>query len=435
MMKLSLQQQIYFFTLTSVLLFVAFLINILSADQVIGVALEREDYAMKVEHHSNTLKQLVLSENIYGSDYHTDNWIAVDERLANLLRRAPLLTPKQQTIQNSIKSKKDNVLRILNEINRKKLANSDDAFKNHLNLTLITQLEAIRTDSVQLSTSVQKDIRDVVQHQVMLVLSILVFVIFSLVYGAYRINTIFKTSLKEIKNAFEKNHSGCFQTIELTNKSEEFNSIVASFNIMNQKLSETTVSLETMKQIVNEKTQVLERLSNTDYLTNVANRRALFERINIEFSRVQRNQGQLAVVLLDCDFFKKINDEFGHLFGDEVLKHLCHICTNEIRNIDFFARYGGEEFIIILPDSGIEAALETAKRIQHALAYQPIAFEDKNIYVTVSMGICTVGKQHSHFEQVIKDADLAMYKAKNNGRNRIEVHLNGKVMNGDYYEK
>ena len=420
-MKLSLQQQIYFFTFSSCLLFVVLVISILWSTQVVEIALKREKYANKVENHTNILKQFIISEDIYASNYNTDTWLALDSKFNRLLRLAPSLTPQQQTIQNSIESQNKNVLRLFNTISENKLKNADEIIKKHLRIRLITQLEAIRSDSIQLSTIVQKDIQNVIRHQVTFILSILALVIFTLVYGAFRLTKIFRTSLKEVTAAFEKNHSGHFQNIQLSNQSEEFNSIANAFNAMNKKLSVTTVSLESMKKIVDERTQVLEQLTKTDPLTKVANRRALFERGNSEFSRVQRTKSQLTVILLDCDFFKDINDQYGHLFGDEVLKNLSKICTEEIRNIDFFARYGGEEFIIILPDSELNGAVETAKRIQRSLANNCIAFEGKDICVTISIGICTVSDKHNNFEQLIKDADIAMYKAKASGRNRIEI--------------
>ena len=420
-MKLSLQQQISFFTISSCLLFIILVFNIIWAVQVVEIALEREEYADEVEHHSHVLKQFILSENIYASDYNTENWLTLNNKFSNFLRLAPSLTPQQQTIQNSIKSQNESLLHLFNAISKNKLKNTDDTIKKHLKLRLIMQLEAIRTDSIQLFTIVKQDIRRIIKHQVILVLSTLALIIITLVYGAFRLNKIFRTSLKEIKTAFEKNHSGRFQTIHLSNQTEEFNSIVSAFNTMNKKLSKTTVSLESMKKIVDEKTRVLEEISNTDPLTNVANRRALFERGNSEFARVQRTHGQLTVVLLDCDLFKNINDDFGHLVGDEILKHLSNICTQEIRNIDFFARYGGEEFVIILPDSDVSGAVETANRIQRALSEKGINHEGVDINVTVSIGICSVTKIHNSFEQLIKDADTAMYRAKENGRNRIEV--------------
>ncbi len=84
----------------------------------------------------------------------------------------------------------------------------------------------------------------------------------------------------------------------------------------------------------------------------------------MEFSRVLRSKSNLALILLDCDLFKDFNDKFGHQFGDEILIHICKICKQEIRDIDFLGRYGGEEFIIVVPDCDEQGGVEIAKRIQ-----------------------------------------------------------------------
>jgi diguanylate cyclase (GGDEF)-like protein len=396
-------------------------ISILWSTQVIDVASKREKYANMIEGHTNTLKQFITRENIYASNYNAKKWLALENKFEELLQLVPHLTPQQHTIQNSIKSQNRNVMRLFNAINKNKLKNADETIKKHLKIRLLTQLEAIRSDSMQLSTIAQKDIKNIIRNQIIFVLSILALVIFTLVYGIFNFVKIFRTSLKEVKLAFEKNHSGNFQKIQLSNQSEEFNSIAHAFNAMNKKLSSTTVSLESMKKIVDERTHELEQLSNTDPLTQIANRRALFERGNYEFSRARRTKSPLALIMIDCDLFKNINDKFGHLFGDEVLKNLCNVCSKEVRNIDFFARYGGEEFIIILPESELSGAVQTASRIQRSLARNSTTFEGNEVCVTVSIGICTVSDKHNNFEQLISDADKAMYQAKNNGRNRIEI--------------
>lgn len=420
-MKLSLQQQILFFTLGNCVLFVVLVTSILWSTQVVNSTFNREQYALEVEDHSNILKQFILSENIYASDYNPNEWFALEDKFNEILLIAPILTPQQQTIQNSISSQNKGVQRLFNAINQNQLSNANQAIKKHLRERLITQLEAIRTDAIQLSSVAKQDIKNVIKNQIIFVLLILVFIIIALVYGAFRLVAIFKTSLNEVKKAFAENHSDHFQNIHFSNQTEEFDSIARAFNEMNKKLSVTTVSLESMKKIVDERTHKLEQLSKTDSLTKVANRRALFERGNAEFSRTKRTKSQFTLILLDCDLFKKINDDYGHIFGDKVLQHISGICTKEIRNIDFFARYGGEEFIILLPDSDISGAMETANRIQQSLATHCIKFDDREINVTVSIGICTVKQQHNSFEALIKDADIAMYKAKTKGRNRIET--------------
>jgi diguanylate cyclase (GGDEF)-like protein len=339
----------------------------------------------------------------------------------NLLGSAPNLTPQQQTIQNSINSQSRNVKRLFSKINENKLKNASELIKKHLNTRLMTQLEIIRSDSVQLSAIVQKDIQNVIKRVVLFIISILAVSIFILLYGSFRLTKIFKTSLDEVKQAFEQNHSGHYQKIHLSSYSDEFDGIVKEFNSMNLKLSETTVSLEVMKTIVEERTHDLEQLSNTDPLTKVANRRALFERGKMELSREHRTHSNLSLVLLDCDYFKDINDQFGHQVGDSLLKHICKVCNQEIRDIDFLARYGSEEFVIILPDCDLNGGVEIANRIQRSLAKQCFNIENKEIEMTLSIGICKLSDKHKNFEQLINEADQAMYLAKKNGRNRIEV--------------
>ncbi|XPF95357.1 diguanylate cyclase [Colwellia sp. RE-S-Sl-9] len=420
-MKVSLSQRIYFFTISCCVLFVLLVGSILWSSQKIALAFSREHYTQKVSNHANTLKQLTISDNLYSSNYNADNWLTLQSKLINLLKSAPSLTPQQQIIQNSINSQSQNVKRLFSKINENKLKNASQAIKNHLKTRLMTQLEIIRADSVQLSNIVQNDIQDVIKQQVLFILFIIAVSILILLYGSSRLTTVFRISLNEVKSAFENNHSGDFQKIKLSNHSDEFESIVKAFNTMNLKLSETTVSLAVMKNIVGDRTRVLEQLSNTDHLTKVANRRALFERGNMELSRKQRTHNKLSLMLLDCDYFKKINDQFGHQVGDELLIHICDICNEEIRDIDFLGRYGGEEFIIILPDCDLEGGVEIAKRIQHSLVERSLIVENKELKVTLSIGLAMLSDKHSSFEQLINDADKAMYLAKENGRNRVEV--------------
>ena len=120
-MKLSLQKQIYVFTFSSCIFFLALAISILWSIQVVNVALERERYANKVENHANILKQFISIENIYASDFNTDSWLALDREFSELLLKTPNLTAQQQTIQHSIESQNKNVLRLFNAINKNKL--------------------------------------------------------------------------------------------------------------------------------------------------------------------------------------------------------------------------------------------------------------------------------------------------------------------------
>ena len=423
LMKISLSQRICFFTVTCCLLFFILISSLVWSLQQVDIALSRDRDVHQVNNYANTLKQLIISDSIYADDYSQDKWLSSQLKLINLLKLIPSLTPQQQTIQNSIHSQNKNIKLLFNKMLKDQFKNASRAIKTHFKMRLITQLEIIRADLVQFSSLVQQDIYTVIKRQALFIISVLLVSIFFLLYGAFRWTQIFRTSLNEVKSAFEKNHSGHFQKIKLSYHSNEFDSIVHEFNAMNHKLSKTTVSLEVMKKTVEDKTHILEQLSNTDPLTKVANRRALYQRGNLELSREHRTHNKLTVMLLDCDYFKQVNDQFGHQGGDDLLKHICKICNQEIRDIDFLARFGGEEFVIILPDCDINGGVEIANRIQSSLAKNPlIIIKNKEVVnVTLSIGICTLSNKHRDFEQLINDADKSMYQAKMNGRNRIEV--------------
>ncbi|MEY8213264.1 MAG: diguanylate cyclase, partial [Colwellia sp.] len=424
-MKLSLQQRIYFFTLSCSLLFGVLVISILWSTQSLNVALKRDEYAHRVENHTNILKQFITSENIYAGNYNTDNWFSLDSQFNELLRLAPRLTPPQKTIQNSIESQNKNVLRLFNAINKNKLKNASEIIKKHLKTRLMTQLEAIRSDSIQLSHLVKKDIENVIRDQIIFILSVLSLVIFILVYGAFRLNKIFRTSLNEIKSAFEKNHSGQFPKIQLSNQSQEFTSIANAFNTMNKKLSETTVSLESMKETVAEKTQVLERIAHYDILTNLPNRVLLADRISQAMLQCSRHQQSLAVVFLDLDGFKTVNDTYGHDVGDELLIALSVRMKEALREGDTLSRIGGDEFVAVLADLvNVEDCEPVLERLLLA-ASEPVTVGDIVVNVSASIGVTLYPQDNEdadqlihHADQLMRHADQAMYVAKESGKNR-----------------
>lgn len=420
-MKVCLSDSIYFFNIYCCFLFVLLVGSVLWSSEKVKLELSREHYTQKVANYANTLKQLIVSDDIYDNDYDAGEWLESQSKLLHLLQSSPSLTAQQQIIQNSIASQSKNVKCLFTKITENKLKNADESIKKLLKSRLMTQLEVISADSMQLSGIVQQDIYNVIKRQVLFILIAIGVSLCTLLYGSFRLTRVFRTSLKEIKTAFEKNHSGSFQKITLSNHSDEFASIVNAFNGMNKKLSETTVSLEVMKKVIEDKTRVLEELSNTDPLTKVANRRALFERGNMELSRENRYHNNLSLILIDCDYFKNVNDKYGHQVGDELLKHICNVCIKEIRSVDFLGRYGGEEFIIILPDCDLKGSIEIAKRIQHSLSENNLIVDNKVLKVTLSMGVSMLTDKHKSFEQLIYDADQAMYVAKEKGRNRIEI--------------
>ena len=161
------------------------------------------------------------------------------------------------------------------------------------------------------------------------------------------------------------------------------------------------------------------RLTINDGLTQIANKRFLLDFLEGEISRSKRYDRSLTLIMMDLDHFKNINDEFGHLTGDFVLKEIANLIRNRIRREELFARYGGEEFAIVLPETGEEGGREFASILRELIAEAEFEFEGNLIPVTVSLGVAELTKKMVSPEDLIRSADERLYKAKQEGRNRV----------------
>jgi len=163
------------------------------------------------------------------------------------------------------------------------------------------------------------------------------------------------------------------------------------------------------------------QLSITDGLTMVYNHRYFQEQLMREFSRSERSDKPLSLILLDIDHFKRFNDTYGHQQGDIVLKELARALQGKIRTCDVLARYGGEEFAIIMPETADSASAEVAERLRAAVESHSVPGQDEELKITISMGVGTwPGEGVSSPAELISAADRALYRAKENGRNRVE---------------
>jgi len=144
--------------------------------------------------------------------------------------------------------------------------------------------------------------------------------------------------------------------------------------------------------------------------------------LEIECIRFTRGHAPLSVLMIDLDFFKDVNDQYGHQAGDEVLSLVAQRILLSIRKTDLLARYGGEEFSVLLPETRSEGASVIAKRIRLAICETPINVDEHHVAVTVSIGVASHANDDEVDPQILlKKADLALYRAKAAGRNRIEV--------------
>lgn len=155
-----------------------------------------------------------------------------------------------------------------------------------------------------------------------------------------------------------------------------------------------------------------------DTLTGLPNRAGLQKRMNEEYERWQRYSGQLLLVVLDVDHFKRVNDQFGHLAGDKVLRLIAQQLSRRLRKSDFIGRFGGEEFVILMPGTSIEHAAVVLEELRAGIEASPFHFKKEPVTITISIGY-TDFRQDDSLEQVFERADQAMYRAKDSGRNRL----------------
>lgn len=164
----------------------------------------------------------------------------------------------------------------------------------------------------------------------------------------------------------------------------------------------------------------LEHRAYSDYLTGLSNRRHFIEQAESELSRYDRYGGELSLIMFDIDFFKKINDSFGHNAGDLVLQKIGEICRETLRDFDVIGRIGGEEFAILLPQTALKEAETIAQRLRIAIAETNLmTSEGLELIFTASFGVCGVGKGENSIDKVLNKADDALYEAKKSGRNRV----------------
>ncbi len=198
-----------------------------------------------------------------------------------------------------------------------------------------------------------------------------------------------------------------FTTSVVIRSRDEIGSLAQSFNVLCQVIAQNNADLE--------------RLAQTDVLTGVANRRFLENFLCVEIQRSQRRNLVFSVLFFDIDYFKLLNDKYGHQCGDFVLQKFAQLLQKNSRKEDLVARYGGEEFVIVLPDANKDEAVQQAERLRQLISDTAIAWGDQKITITSSIGCASYPQNGDTAERVVSSADIALYAAKDHGRNRVIV--------------
>ena len=198
----------------------------------------------------------------------------------------------------------------------------------------------------------------------------------------------------------------------------------AGQDLLEERVQERTLELHIALQELEEANRELEQKNTLDELTGLFNRRFYDQKILAEYRRSKRNLTPLSLIIIDIDHFKAVNDNYGHLAGDYCLVWLSnHIKQSLKRSSDMAFRYGGEEFCLILPDTDQKGAMALAEVLRKVIEQQVCTHKEFKISLTISSGIFTYTQQDNvQPEQIFTSADKALYEAKNNGRNQIQVY-------------
>ncbi|QWV92210.1 diguanylate cyclase [Geomonas oryzisoli] len=182
------------------------------------------------------------------------------------------------------------------------------------------------------------------------------------------------------------------------------------------------LKIKSLQDELKQANEQLKRLTNIDHLTGLFNRRYLAEILEAEFFRAKRNRESLSLVIVDIDFFKQVNDTYGHQNGDVVLASVANVVQQHLRAYDSAARYGGEEFVVVYPGTSLEGGAAAADRLRQAVLDFTFPPPLQDLTVTISAGVATYPSPLiDNIDSLFRQADEALYRAKQNGRNRVET--------------
>ncbi|MFZ1852027.1 MAG: diguanylate cyclase [Nitrosomonas sp.] len=236
---------------------------------------------------------------------------------------------------------------------------------------------------------------------------------------AFRMGHAIVVPLQKLISATEGIVKGDFKIELKTSQRNELGQLTQMFNQMADKLHQNQTEINTTSRDMQEKNKLLEKLSITDSLTGLFNRNKLNSIINEQLARFSRNNRPFAVLMIDIDYFKNLNDSLGHIAGDEIIVSVAQKILHCIRSVDFAARYGGDEFVVILTETTAEEAVKSAERIRsHVANIRFNATDELARVVTLSIGIIQSEAEDTSLMHILSRVDSALYQAKNAGRNQ-----------------
>ena len=318
------------------------------------------------------------------------------------------------------------------------------------NLTLLTDQLEVHIEGMIFNMDdalniLRNNNQNIVKHVQNVYMVMFSFVLFIVIVVITQLTTRINSALRQLTESTERIAAGEYDSTALITGNDEFSRFATSINKMANKLKEAHASVlfsnNQLENIVTAKTLELQKtkddlehlnrklthekekyiiLAMTDALTGLKNRAFLISYIDQAIKEAKRYKHPFSIMLLDIDFFKHVNDEYGHHTGDEVLKSLAEILNLECRQSDIISRYGGEEFIIVFGNTDLENAILTAERIRQRVA--ETSFTVEHLHITISAGVTDYKGEDT--SKLIEHVDALQYQAKRNGRNCIVTDYN-----------
>jgi len=227
---------------------------------------------------------------------------------------------------------------------------------------------------------------------------------------------------EDLKNVIMNELTTLTQTLD--NKRKEYTTRIEEFDKEKEKLQQ---HFKRMVNNVIEQNKILLERNQKDMLTDIFNRVTFEEKVTAELERYQRYMEPFSTIMFDIDYFKNVNDTYGHEAGDRVLQGIAKCVSGVLRKTDVFARYGGEEFIILLPQTDIRKSLKVGKKLHKTVQNTEFLYEGNKVPITVSVGITEVKPDDTGYKSIFNRVDSYMYKAKEGGRNAVVSDLDMNV--------
>jgi len=229
------------------------------------------------------------------------------------------------------------------------------------------------------------------------------------------ITVIFLTASRDDEHLLKAFEYGAVDYINKPYKTQEILARIKTHLELKHTKDQLMISLKKEAELVKQ----LEKLSLTDTLTNIPNRRYIMSLITKQFDRARLEEVMFSILILDLDRFKHLNDVYGHLVGDELLKHTAKVIKKYLRPQDHVGRFGGEEFIVLLPETATETALLLGERLRNNIAVNSLLLGTHSLKVTVSIGVASFRSEDTTINKILSRADQGLYQAKQQGRDRV----------------